>query len=494
MTTSDSYDAVVVGAGPNGLGAAVTLALAGRSVLVVEAAPTIGGGTRSTDLTLPGFTHDVCSAVHPFALASRFLTRLPLADHGLAWRHPPTPLAHPLDDGTAAVLRRSLAETALGLGRDRRAYVGLMGPVVRAWDDLTRQLANPLSLPRAPLALSRAGLRFALPARGLLEGWFSEEPARALIAGIAAHSFQPLERIPTAAFGLLLGAAGHTVGWPVAAGGSQAVADALASYLRSLGGEVVTGWRVESVDDLPRSEAVLLDLSPRPALAVAGSRWPSGYRRRLAHWRYGPGAFKVDYALGGPVPWSAPGCAEAGTLHLGGSLTEIAAGERAVARGEIPDRPYLLVSQPGVADPSRAPHGRQTLWVYCHVPPGCPEDMTDRIERQLERFAPGFRDRVLARHVTGPAALEQGNPNYVGGDIAGGSQDLAQLVARPTLSLSPHRTPAEGIYLCSSATLPGPGVHGLCGYLAARAVIGDQTRRLRRASPRVRRRLQTRPV
>ncbi len=465
-------DAIVIGSGPNGLGAAITLAGAGRSVTVFEAQDTVGGGARSEKLTLPGFVHDVCSAVHPLAVSSPLFRSLPLERHGLAWVHPQLPLAHPLDGGTAAILHRSLDATAATLGPDEAAYRRLMSPLVRDWDRLAPQLLGPLlRVPRHPLAMARFGLRAARSARGLAERTFRDEPARALFAGLAAHSMLPLEQPLTASIGLFLGAAGHAVGWPFARGGSQAIADALADHLRSLGGEIVTGRSVDSLDDLPPADVFMLDVTPRQATRIAGSRLPDRYVRRLDRYRYGPGAFKVDFALDAPIPWTAEACGRAGTVHVGGTLAEIAGAERAVAEGGHPDQPFVLVAQQSLFDPTRAPEGKHTAWAYCHVPNGSTVDMTDRIEAQIERFAPGFRERVLARRVTSPAGFEQHNANYVGGDIAGGAHDGLQLLFGPALRPVPYSTPARGVYICSSSTPPGAGVHGMCGYFAARAAL-----------------------
>ncbi|HET9495409.1 MAG TPA: NAD(P)/FAD-dependent oxidoreductase [Chloroflexia bacterium] len=467
------YDAVVVGAGPNGLAAAITMARAGRSVLVLEARDTVGGGCRSAQLTLPGFTHDVCSAIHPLGPASPFMRSLPLTEHGLEWVQPSAPLAHPLDDGTAVVLERSVGATALKVGRDAASYRRLVGPVVRDWPRLSRDVLGPLRIPRHPVALARFGLKALLPALLLSRAAFKGERARALFAGMAAHSMLPLERPPSASFGLVLAALGHVVGWPVARGGSQRIVDAMASYLRSLGGEITTGRRVGSLDDLPPAKSVLFDLTPRQIVRIAGERLPGGYRRQLGRYRYGPGVFKVDWALEGPVPWKAAECLRASTVHLGGTLEEIAEAERAVWRGEHPERPFVLVGQQSLFDRTRAPEGKHTLWAYCHVPHGSTRDMTGRIEAQLERFAPGFGERVLARHTMSAAQMQRYNANYIGGDINGGVQDLLQLFTRPTLSLVPYSTPAEGIYICSSSTPPGGGVHGMCGYHAASVALRD---------------------
>ncbi len=464
-------DAVVVGSGPNGLAAAITLAEAGRSVLVLEAAETIGGGCRSAELTLPGYVHDVCSAVHPLVAGSPFFRSLPLAELGVELVHPAAPVAHPLGDGTAVTLERSVAATAAGLGPDGAAYRALLEPLVRDAEALMADvLGPPLRPPRHPLALARfapRGLRSAVA----LGRRFSGERARGLLAGLAAHSSRPLDGALTGGIGLLLALLGHAVGWPVIRGGSGRLADAMAARVQALGGEIATGRLVTSLDELPPARAVLLDVSPRQLLAIAGARLPAAYRRRLARYRHGPGAFKVDWALAGPIPWRSPECGRAATVHLGGTMAEIAAAEGIVAAGGHPERPYVLLAQQTIADPTRAPAGRHTAWAYCHVPNGSPVDMTERMERQVERFAPGFRELILARAVRGPARLEGENPNYVGGDIAGGLQDLRQTLARPAARLDPYATPAAGVYLCSSSTPPGGGVHGMCGYLAARSAL-----------------------
>ncbi len=464
-------DAIVVGSGPNGLAAAIALAQAGRSVRVYESAETVGGGTRTAELTLPGYRHDVCSAIHALALASPFLSRLPLSDHRLELVHPPVPFAHPLDGGRAAVLERSVEQTAEGLGIDARAYRRFMGPLVGDADTLFEELLGPLRLPRHPLAMARFARHAARSPAGLGRGLFETDAARALFAGAAAHSTLPLESPLTAAFGMVLALAAHAVGWPMARGGSQRLADALAAHLRSLGGEIVTGRHVASLDDLPPARAVLLDLTPRQVLAVAGKRLPARYRGRLGRFRYGAGVFKLDWALDAPIPWEAEDCRRAGTVHLGGTLEELAAGERAVAHGAHPERPYVLLVQQSQFDPTRAPEGKHTAWAYCHVPNGSRVDMTEAIERQVERFAPGFGDLVLARSSRDTAAVERHDPNYIGGDINGGSQDVRQLFTRPVAAVVPYATPAEGLYICSSSTPPGGGVHGMCGYFAARAVL-----------------------
>ena len=466
------HDAIVVGSGPNGLAAAIAIARAGRSVLVLEARDTIGGGLRTEALTLPGFLHDTCSAIHPLGLASPFFRDVPLAEHGVDWIHSPTPLAHPLDDGTAVVLERSLEETASGLGgRDGAAWQRLMGPFVSSADDLIEAVLAPPVPPHHPLLMARFGLKAARSAASLGRSAFEGERARALFAGNAAHAMLPLDAAASASFGLVLALLGHAVGWPLPRGGSQTIADALAAYLRSLGGEIETGRSVESLDELAGAKTVMLDVTPRQLLTLAGDRLPSRYRRALGRYRYGPGVVKVDYALSGPAPWRAPECARAATVHLGGTLDEIAAAEGEVARGGHPERPYVLVAQQSLFDSTRAPDGRHTLWAYTHVPNGSAVDVTGHVEAQLERFAPGFRELVLERSVLGPAAMQARNANYVGGDINGGSAELRQLFARPVARPVPYRTPIDGVFLCSSSTPPGGGVHGMCGYHAARAAL-----------------------
>ena len=468
------YDAVVIGSGPNGLAAAVTLAQAGCSVLVLEANSTIGGGARSAELTLPGFVHDVCSAVHPLAAGSPFFKTLPLERFGLTWIQPEIPLAHPLDNGTAACLYRDIDETAERLGADASNYRRMMRPLARNWEKLATEFLQPLlHLPRHPLALARFGIPALCPATFLAKTFFKREPARALFGGIAAHSFLPLESVVSAAFGFVLGTAGHAVGWPIPRGGSQTIANALANYLGQLGGKIDIDHRVESIDDLPKSRAVLLDISAWQFVRIAGERLPNVYRCRLEKFRHAPGIFKIDYALSSPIPWKAEACRRAGTIHLGGTIDEIATAERDVFRGKIPERPFVLVAQQSLFDDTRAPRGQHTLWAYCHVPFDCKIDMSDRIESQIERFAPDFRDCILARHKMSAVGLEKSNPNLAGGDINGGAANLAQLIARPILSPTPYRTPLRGVYLCSASTPPGGGVHGMCGYHAARAALKD---------------------
>ena len=477
------HDAIVVGSGPNGLAAAITLARAGRSVLVLEGREAVGGGLRTEELTLPGFRHDTCAAVHPLGLASPFMRSVPLEQHGVAWIQPPAPLAHPLDDGSAVLLERSLPETAEGLGEDGAAWRRLFSPLLAGVDGLLEGILAPVLPPRRPVQTARFGREALRSAEGLACGTFSGERARALFAGNAAHSTLPLDAAASASFGLVLALLGHAVGWPIARGGSHAVADALTSILRALGGDVETGHPVASLDSLVTDRhkgerLVLLDVTPRQLLGLAGDRLPSRYLRALDRYRYGPGVVKVDYALSGPMPWRAAECSRAATIHLGGTLEEIAAAEKAVARGGNPERPYVLVVQQSLFDETRAPAGKHTLWAYTHVPNGSPaaEATVAAIESQLERFAPGFRELVLGRSVLGPAALEARNPNYVGGDINGGSAELRQLFARPVARPTPYRTPLDGVYLCSSSTPPGGGVHGMCGYHAACAALASRRR------------------
>jgi phytoene dehydrogenase-like protein len=462
-------DAIVIGAGPNGLAAAIELARAGLKVRIYEANQTIGGGARSGELTLPGFTHDLCSAVHPLAAVSPYFSQLPLQKYGLEFIQPPKALAHPFDDGTAAILDRSIETTAETLGRDRSVYSGLMQPFVEGWNDLADDLLGPPRFPRHPLTTVRFGIRAIRSAKGFAESTFQEDETRALFAGLAAHSFLALDRLATSAFGLVLAVLAHVNGWPIAKGGSQSISNALADYFKDLEGEIVTDHRVQSLTELPQAKAVLCDLTPRQILRIAGKSLPLSFQRRLTRYQYGPAAFKMDWALSEPVPWKSTECARAATLHLGGSFGEIVASERVVASGQHSEKPFVILSQPTLFDHSRAPTGKHILWAYCHVPNGSQVDMTDRIENQIERFAPGFRDCILARSVMTPTLLEQHNANLVGGDINGGSQHLAQMFTRPTARL--YSTPVKGLYLCSSSTPPGGGVHGLCGYHAARIAL-----------------------
>jgi phytoene dehydrogenase-like protein len=469
------YDAVVVGSGPNGLSAAVRIAEFGHSVLVLEAADTIGGGTRSAQVTLPGFTHDTCAAVHAFGVSSPALSLNALGRHGLRWLWPDVPLAHPLDGGRVAVLRRSVDETATGLGSDGSRWRRLMQPIVDDWSRLTPQLLGPvLSIPAHPVALAKFGWRALQPATALAR-WFKTDEGAALFGGCAAHAILPLTRPLTSAFGVTLAGAAHADGWPIAEGGSQAVADALVARLRSLGGEVQTGLRVRRLADLPPHRVAMFDTNPAQLASIVGDALPAGYRKRIARFRHGPAAFKIDYALDEPVPWTNPACLRAGTVHVIGTFAELTAAEAEVAAGRMPNRPFVLVVQPTIFDPSRAPTGKHTLWVYAHVPHGYDGDATAAIERQIERFAPEFGSVVLARHVTRPSAFEAYNPNYVGGDIAGGAHGGMQLIFRPTVAARSYVTPDPTMFLCSASTPPGAGVHGMCGWHAAdRALLALQ--------------------
>jgi phytoene dehydrogenase-like protein len=464
-------DAIVVGSGPNGLAAAIALAQAGWKVMVFEAEPTVGGGARSTELTLPGFTHDICSAVHATAVASPFLRTLPLQKYGLEFIEPNAQLAHPFDDGTAAVVERSVEQTAAGLGPDGASYARLFGGVVDSWPRLERAVLGPVTWPRHPFSLAAFGVRALRSAEGLATSLFDSEQARALFGGIAAHGMLPLDRALTAGFGLVLGAMAHMVGWVIPRGGAQKLTDALVAHLRTLGGEVIANHRVTSLDELPPARAVMCDLSPRPFLGVAGHRLPPAYRRSLERYRYGMGVFKVDWALDGPIPWRAAACARAGTVHVCGTLDELARSEQDAWTGVVAERPFVLLVQPTLFDSSRAPAGKHTAWAYCHVPAGSTIDMLPRIEAQIERFAPGFRDRILARSVMTPADIEAHNANLVAGDIGSGVVDLRQFFTRPTWRT--YSTPVRGLYLCSAATPPGVGVHGMCGYFAAQRAIAD---------------------
>jgi phytoene dehydrogenase-like protein len=467
------YDVVVVGSGPNGLSAAVAMAREGRSVLVVEARDEVGGGASSAELTLPGYVHDPFSAVHPLGIGSPFFRALPLAEHGLEWVQPAAPLAHPFDRRPAAMLERSVDATVATLAGDGDAYRSLVEPFLDDWEALFRDALAPLHVPSHPILLARFGLKAIQTAYGLAQRNLREEPAQSLFAGIAAHATVPLTRPGTAAFGLVLLIAGHAVGWPLARGGTGAITQALASYLRSLGGEIRTGLRVRSLRDLPPSRTVFFNLTPAQLLRIAGDRLPGLFRRRLGTYLYGPGVFKVDWALSDPIPWRDPQCARAGTVHLGGTLEAINRSTADSWGGRAPSDPYVLVAQPTLFDPTRAPAGKHIGWAYCHVPNGSAVDMTERIERQVERYAPGFRDTILARFTMGPAELERRNPNLVGGEINGGAALLGQLFFRPTVAWTPHRLPVRGFYLCSASAPPGGGVHGLSGYHAAQAALKD---------------------
>jgi phytoene dehydrogenase-like protein len=467
-------DAVVVGSGPNGLAAAITIARAGRRVVVYEAAKTIGGGCRSAELTLPGFVHDVCSAVYPLALAYPFFRSLPLAAHGLEWIRSPALLAHPLDEHDVVILSQSIEQTAASLGGDAAAYRDVFVPLAESWPAIERWSNLEWAWPRYPLALARQALHAMRSADAYARSRFFGRGARALFAGVAAHGMRPLEASPTAAIGLGLMLAGHLHGWPIVRGGAQRLSNALAAHLRSLGGDILTGTPITSLDDLPPARAILCDLSPRPLLRVVGDRFPLQFRRALERYEYGLGVYKVDWALDAPIPWSRPEIGQAATVHLGGGLEEIASAERSTARGTPPERPFVLLAQPSLFDAERAPAACHTAWAYTHVPHGSAVEMLMRMEAQIERYAPGFRDRVLARSVLSPQDLERHNPNFVGGDIGAGAATLRQLIARPTWHT--YSTPLRGLYICSASTPPGVGVHGMCGHLAALRALREVLR------------------
>ena len=465
------YDAVVVGSGPNGLGAAITLAEHGCSVLVLEAHEQLGGGARTAELTLPGFAHDVCSAIHPMAALYPLFRHLALDKLGLQWVEPMAALAHPLDDGRVMLLKRSVDETADSLERDGSAYRNRVGPMVTDTQRLFQDLFKPLGWPQHPRALARFGWATMQSAQALVKRWFDDAPAKALFGGCAAHSFLPLDAPFSSAIGLALLLAGHATGWPCAKNGSRAITNALAEHLLSLGAHVRTNHRVTQWSDLPNARAILFDTSPQALMRIAADRLPTSYKEQLSRFRAAPGVFKIDWALDGPIPWKANACLQAATVHLGGTFDEIAASEAATNRGLHSERPFVLVAQQSLFDSTRAPSGKHTGWAYCHVPRSSTKDMTSAVERQVERFAPGFRDRILARHTLTTAELFAYNENYEGGDITGGANDFRQMFARPTLNLVAYATPLRGVYLCSSSTPPGGGVHGMCGYHAARLAL-----------------------
>lgn len=469
-----NYDAIVIGAGPNGLAAAIRLAQAGKRVVVYEANSTIGGGSRSAEITLPGFIHDTCSSIHPLAIGSPFFKTLPLNQYGLRWIQPPAPLAHVWDDGTAVMLERTVDATARGLGRDGARWARVFGLLTRRWDSLAPMILGPLvRFPRNPFLLGYFGASAIWSANFFARRLFREEKTRGLFAGLAAHAILPLDAPLTASFGMVLGLTAQAVGWPLPRGGSQKIADALACHLKSLGGEILTETRVETISALPDANAYLFDVTPRQLLNLAGDKLSGLYRKQLENFRYGPGVFKLDYALDAPVPWKAKEALRAGTVHIGATLDEISTSERAVWQGTPSEHPYVLVVQTSLFDDTRAPQGKHTLWAYCHVPNGSTVDMTERIENQIERFAPGFRQRILARTVSSPAQIEAHNANYIGGDINGGIQDFFQLFGRPVWRYNPYTTPNKSIYICSSSTPPGGGVHGMCGFHAAGAALGQ---------------------
>ena len=472
MANSFEYDAVVIGSGPNGLAAAITLQRAGLSVLVIEGADKIGGGMRTSELVLPGYLSDVCSAVHPMGAGSPFLQELPLEKFGLEYINPPVLAAHPFDDGTASVLLQSLQQTADRLGADKDAYLQLIGSVVDLWPGIAKDVLGPLHMPQHPLDLIKFGLPALRSALSIAKKFKTPE-AKGLWAGMAAHSFLPLDQLTTAAVGLVLMANGHLKGWPIPKGGSQQIANALGGYFESIGGKIETGRYIKSLKDLPSAKAFLFDVSPKQLLDIAGESFSGFYRRQLKNYRYGAGVFKVDWALDGPVPFTAPECREAGTVHIGGSIADIVHSEKEASGGRVIEKPFVLLAQQSLFDAGRAPEGKQTLWGYCHVPNGSTLDRTEAIENQVERFAPGFRDRIIARHTFNTAQIESYNPNYIGGDINGGILDIWQLYTRPALKLSPYNTSAKGLYICSASTPPGGGVHGMCGYNAGKKALKD---------------------
>jgi phytoene dehydrogenase-like protein len=472
LTGKKDFDAIVVGSGPNGLAAAITLQQQGLSVLLLEGKGTIGGGLRTQELTLPGFLHDVCSAIHPLAIGSPCFKNLPLQEHGLQFIHPPIAAAHPFEDGSAATVITSIEKTAQLLNIDEVTYLRLILPLVKHWPLIANDVLGPLHIPSHPLLMAQFGMK-ALTSATHLAKRFTTREARALWAGMAAHSQLPLTNIATSAIALVLLVTAHTGGWPMARGGSQSIAQALSSCFLSLGGKVETKFPVRSLGQLPSSHALLLDVTPRQLLQIAGHSFSGIYKWQLMHYRYGMGVYKIDWALDAPIPFSAEHCRQAGTIHLGNSMEEIVASEQATANGAHPVKPFVLLAQPSLFDASRAPLGKHTSWAYCHVPNGSTIDMTERIENQVERFAPGFKERILARHVMNTVEMEKYNPNYVGGDINGGCIDIRQLFTRPALRWSPYQTSAKGIYLCSSSTPPGGGVHGMCGYHAAKRALKD---------------------
>ena len=470
------YDVIVVGSGPNGLAAAIRLQQEGLAVLLLEAKDTIGGGMRTAELTLPGFRHDICSAIHPMAVNSPFFRELGLEKFGLNFIYPNISAAHPFDNAEAAVLRRSLNDTASTLGIDEKNYHELMGPVVKNWPLIERDVLGPLTFPDHPVAMAAFGLKALQPA-SMLASAFKTEKAKGLFAGMAAHSILPLNMIASSAIGLVLMATGHLRGWPIPQNGSQSIADALAACFTSLGGKIETGFNVKSLSQLPSARAVVFDIGPKQLLEIAGHKFSSLYRGQLSRFKYSMGVFKIDWALDAPVPFSDPLCREAGTVHLGGTLAEIADSEKNSWLGKSVEKPFILLAQQSLFDSSRAPSGKHTAWAYCHVPNGSVEDKTAAIEKQVERFAPGFRDRILARHTFNTQQMEEHNPNYVGGDINGGESNITQIFTRPALRGSPYKTSSEGLYICSSSTPPGGGVHGMCGYHAATRVIKDLKRK-----------------
>lgn len=471
MSKIRAHEAIVIGSGPNGLAAAIKLAQAGIKTTIYEAKNTVGGGTRSAELTLPGFIHDICSAIHPTGIGSPFFRDLPLIEHGLEWIHPQSPLAHPFDDGTAAILERSIDETSKTLENDGLRYKKFMEPLVENWPKIESDVMGPFGIPKHPLVMARFGIQAIQSAKMLSNRLFKAKHARGLFAGLAAHSMMPLDWLLTSGIGIALAIFGHVYGWPISKKGSQKIADALASYFSSLGGEIITNYKIEHIDQLPSNQLLLFDVSPRQLLQIAGNRLPLSYQRKLQSYRYNPGVFKVDWALNCPIPWKAKECLRAGTVHLGGTQEEIEESESEVWKNRHPKKPFIILAQQSLFDQTRAPEGKHTAWGYCHVPNGSTIDMTEVIEAQIERFAPGFCDCILKRSTMTSKEFEQYNPNYIGGDINGGVQDIYQFLARPTINT--YSTPDKNIYICSSSTPPGGGVHGMCGFHAAKRALKE---------------------
>lgn len=467
------YDAIVIGSGPNGLAAAITMQQAGLSVLLVEGKDTIGGGLRTAELTLPGFRHDVCSAIHPLAAESPFFKTLPLGEHGLKFIYPEISAAHPFDNGEAAILSKSIQETALLLGADEKAYLRLLQPLITDWPQIVNNVLGPLRFPKHPVDMAKFGLQAILPATMLADRRFKTMQARGLWAGMAAHSIQPLNKPVTSAIGLVLMAMSHIKGWPIPQGGSQQIANALSSYFTSIGGKIQTGFYVTDLNQLPSSHAVLFDITPKQLLNIAGHKFSPLYKWQLKRFKYGMGVFKIDWALTNPIAFKAEICRKAGTIHLGNTIEEISASEHAAWHGKHAERPFVLLAQQTVFDSTRAPEGKHAAWAYCHVPHGSDKDMTTAIENQVQRFAPDFKDSIISRHTMNSMEIQNYNPNYIGGDINGGVINLSQLFTRPALRFSPYRTSSKGMYICSSSTPPGGGVHGMCGYHAARRALKD---------------------